>query len=224
MRSCAGCSVRPQQPAQRVGDGGVAGPVAISIPLTLLVQVPMQLAIRHVAPELRFGWRGARRRLLGQVASFSGSLIVIDSAGVVKTKTDEIVIGSALRVAAVAPYSIALVSGVGVKGVALGTLIATGLEVLVVLPFAMRRYEVAPAVVLARALGPGLVPAAPAALVLFGLRAALDPSSLVTVVLTGALGSVVCAAAYLSFGATASERIALRRAARTTWQLARARG
>jgi O-antigen/teichoic acid export membrane protein len=87
--------------------GGVIGLAAVSIPLTVLTQVPMQIVIRRVAPDLRFGWRGARRELLPTVASFSAALVVINSGAVVKTKTDEIVIAGALPVATVAPYSIA---------------------------------------------------------------------------------------------------------------------
>ncbi len=87
--------------------GGVIGLAAVAAPLTVLTQIPMQIVIRRVAPDLRFGWRGAERRLLPTVASFSAALVVINGASVVKTKTDEIVIAGALPITAVAPYSIA---------------------------------------------------------------------------------------------------------------------
>jgi O-antigen/teichoic acid export membrane protein len=327
---------------------GVIGLAAIVVPLTLLTQIPMFAVIRHVAPDLRFGIRGAQRRLVRTVASFSTSLLVINGASAVKTETDQVVIAAALPLARVAPYSlaqrvsqlptivtyqftrvlfplaaelhgtedrarlrglyvgstrltlalfvpiaaglmilakpflaawvgeefagdadivviliaaglfdvpmwpaasmlmgtnahralavfaaasallnlaisVALVGSIGVTGVALGTLIAAALEAAVVVPFAMRHYEVPMRTMLAEALAPGLLPAAPAILALFGLRAALDPSSLVAVIGVGAIGGLVYAAGYLSFSASADERLALRRAALGTLQLARAR-
>ncbi len=327
---------------------GVVGLAALSLPLTLLTQIPLQLAVRHAAPELRFGWRGARRSLVSTVASFSASTFVINSAGVVKTKTDEIVIARALPLAAVAPYSIArrvadlpailayqfirilfplaselhgaqerdriralyvastrvtlallvplstalmvlagpfleawvgaryagdvavavillgagmldtamwpaasllqgtgdhrllavfgggsallnlglsvaLVTRVGVTGVAVGTLVATCVEFLVVVPFAMRRYQVETLTMLREALIPGFAPALPAGIVLFLLREAVAPSTLVAVVLIGAVGGLVYAAGYLSFGASSHERLALRQLASGTWAFARVR-
>ena len=328
--------------------GGVVGLAAMVIPLTLLTQIPMLMVIRHVAPDLRFGLRGAQRRLVRIVASFSTSLLVINGASTVKTETDQVVIAAALPLATVAPYSlaqrisqlpttltyqfvrvlfplaaelhgardrtrlralyvgstrltlalfvpiavglmvlanpfltawvgerfagdadvaviliaaglfdvpmwpaasmlmgtnahrplalfagasallnlgisVALVGNIGVTGVALGTLIATGLEAVVVVPFAMRRYGVPIRTMLSEALLPGLLPAAPAVLALFVLRAALAPSSLVAVVGVGAIGGLVYAAGYLSFSASADERLALRRIALGALQLARPR-
>jgi O-antigen/teichoic acid export membrane protein len=328
--------------------GGVVGLAAIAAPLTVLTQVPMLVVIRRVAPDLRFGLRGAQRRAVSTVVSFSASLVVINGAGVAKTKTDEIVIAGALPLASVAPYSIArrvselptlltyqfvrvlfplaselhgvgdtarlralyiggtrltlalfvplaiglivladpfltawvgegfagdahiavillaagmldiamwpaasmlqgtnghrplalfggasallnlglsvaLVGSMGVTGVALGTLVAAGLEVLVVVPFAMRRYGVGARPMIWEALAPGLLPAVPAVAALFALRAALAPSSLAAVVLVGALGGLVYAVGYLSFSASAAERIALWRVALGTRELARAR-
>ena len=328
--------------------GGVVGLAAIVIPLTLLTQVPMLLVIRHIAPDLRFGFRGAQRRLVRTVASVSTSLLVINGASVVKTETDQVVIAAALPLATVAPYSlaqrigqlpmmltyqfvrvlfplaselhgtedrarlralyvgstrltlalfvpvgaglmvlakpflaawvgqrfaadahiaviliaaglfdmpmlpaasmmmgtnahrplaifvgasallnlglsVALVGRMGVTGVALATLVATGLQALVVVPFAMRHFGVRARTMLSEALVPGLLPAVPAVLALFVLRAALAPSSLVAVVAVGAIGGLVYAAGYLSFSASADERLALRRVALGTLQLARAR-
>jgi hypothetical protein len=111
----------------------------------------------------------------------------------------------------------------GVTGVALATLVATGLQALVVVPFAMRHFGVRARTMLSEALVPGLLPAVPAVLALFVLRAALAPSSLVAVVAVGAIGGLVYAAGYLSFSASADERLALRRVALGTLQLARAR-
>jgi O-antigen/teichoic acid export membrane protein len=327
---------------------GVVGLAAIVVPLTLFTQIPMLAVIRHVAPDLRFGIRGAQRQLVRTVASFSTSLLVINGASAVKTETDQVVIAAALPLARVAPYSlaqrvsqlptivtyqftrvlfplaaelhgtedrarlrglyigstrltlalfvpiaaglmvlakpflaawvgedfardsdvaviliaaalfdvpmwpaasmmmgtnahrplaaiaaasallnlgisVALVGNIGVTGVALGTLIAAVLEAMVVVPFAMRHYEVPTRTMLAEALAPGLLPAAPAVLALFALRAALAPSSLIAVIAVGAIGGLIYSAGYLSFSASADERLALRRAALGTLQLARAR-
>jgi O-antigen/teichoic acid export membrane protein len=328
--------------------GGVVGLAALIIPLTLLTQIPMLGVIRHIAPDLRFGLRGAQRRLVRTVASFSTSLVVINAGGIVKTETDQVVIGAALPLSTLAPYSlaqrisllptmltyqfvrvlfplaselhgitdrarlralyvgstrlalalfvpvgaglmvlaqpfltawvgesfagdaniaviliaagffdmpmlpaasmlmgtdahrplalfvggsallnlglsVALVGSMGVTGVALATLIATGLQAFVVTPFAMRRYDVPLTTLASEALMPGLLPAVPAVLTLFALRAVLDPSSLVAVLAVGAIGGLVYAAGYLSFSASASERLALRRVALGTLELARAR-
>ena len=87
--------------------GGLLGMVAISIPLTLLVQIPTIWIIHRIAPEVRFGWRGAELRLVRTVASFSGALFVINVSSQIQTETDEIVIGAMMAVASVTPYAIA---------------------------------------------------------------------------------------------------------------------
>lgn len=87
--------------------GGVVALAAVTIPMTLLWQVPAVIAIHRIAPGMRFGLRGAQRRHVRAVASFSGALVGISLADTIKTKSSEIVIGAALPVAAVAPFSLA---------------------------------------------------------------------------------------------------------------------
>jgi O-antigen/teichoic acid export membrane protein len=87
--------------------GGLLGMVAVNIPITLIMQIPTIWLIQRIAPELRFGWRGASRQLVRTVMSFSSALFAINLAGQIQTKTDEVVIGAALPVANVTPYSIA---------------------------------------------------------------------------------------------------------------------
>jgi O-antigen/teichoic acid export membrane protein len=87
--------------------GGLLGMVAVSIPVTLVTQVPAIWLIRRTAPELHIGWRHTDRRLLSTVMSFSSALFVINVAGQLQTKTDEIVIGAFMPIANVTPYSIA---------------------------------------------------------------------------------------------------------------------
>jgi O-antigen/teichoic acid export membrane protein len=81
--------------------------VGVSIPITLLMQVPMIWFIRRTAPELRFGWRGASRGLVRTVFSFSSSVFVLQISGQLQSKTDEIVIGAFLPIVAVTPYALA---------------------------------------------------------------------------------------------------------------------
>ncbi len=87
--------------------GGLLGMVAINLPLILLLQALQVRAIDRAAPELRFGWRGAERRLAWTVLSYSSSVFVIQAAGQLQSKTDEIVIGALLPVSAITPYALA---------------------------------------------------------------------------------------------------------------------
>jgi O-antigen/teichoic acid export membrane protein len=90
-----------------VRGGDVLDLVAAGIVITLLMQFPAVWIIRRVAPELHFGWRGASRQRLRTVFSFSASLFLMNVAGRLQSKTDEIVIGAFLPILAVTPYAIA---------------------------------------------------------------------------------------------------------------------
>ncbi len=87
--------------------GGVVAMAAVNIPIALATQIPGIIAIARIAPELRFGWRGARRDLAWEVLTFSSSIFLNDVAGYLQTKTDELVIAASMAIGAVAPYSIA---------------------------------------------------------------------------------------------------------------------
>jgi O-antigen/teichoic acid export membrane protein len=69
-----------------------------------LVSVAM---VRHIAPELEFGWRGGGRPQVRMITSFSGALFVMNTSTNLQTKTDELVIAAFLPVAAVTPYALA---------------------------------------------------------------------------------------------------------------------
>lgn len=86
---------------------GVLGLVAVNIPITLVMQLPMLWFIRRTAPGLQFGWRGGNRQKVRTVTWFSSALFVINVAGQLQSKTDEIVIGAFMPIASVTPYSIA---------------------------------------------------------------------------------------------------------------------
>jgi O-antigen/teichoic acid export membrane protein len=87
--------------------GGVISLVAIGIAVTVLMQIPTIWAIYRVAPELRFGFSAANREMVRTVVSFSSSLFLLNVGGRLETKTDEIVIGGFLPLAAVTPYNLA---------------------------------------------------------------------------------------------------------------------
>ncbi|HEX9117466.1 MAG TPA: oligosaccharide flippase family protein [Anaerolineae bacterium] len=86
---------------------GILGMVGLGIGVTILTAVPGVLLIRRTAPDIHLGWRGAKLELMRTVASFSVALFVIQFAGRLQTKTDEIVIGTFLPVSNVTPYSLA---------------------------------------------------------------------------------------------------------------------
>lgn len=87
--------------------GGVVGMVAVTIPVTLLMRLAALRLLRRVAPELRFGWRGADRRLVREIVRFSASTFAIQLSGRLNTKSDEFVIAAFLPVGVVAPYAVA---------------------------------------------------------------------------------------------------------------------
>lgn len=86
--------------------GSVVAIVAANIALTLVMQIPVLWVIHRLAPDLQFHRLGLRRALVRRVASFSSSLFLLNVAGRLQAKTDEIVIGVFLPVAQVTPYAI----------------------------------------------------------------------------------------------------------------------
>ncbi|MBI2865278.1 MAG: polysaccharide biosynthesis C-terminal domain-containing protein [Chloroflexi bacterium] len=86
---------------------GVLGIAAVVIPTTVLMQVPSIWLVNRIAPDLHFGWRGARLSEVRTIVAFSSSLFVMQLAGRLQTKTDEIVIAAFLPVSAVTPYALA---------------------------------------------------------------------------------------------------------------------
>lgn len=87
--------------------GKVLAITALVIPVTLLWLIPTIWLIHRIAPELRFGFHGARRSHARRVLLFSSALFGIQVAQVVKLQSDEIVIGASLPVSNVSPYSVA---------------------------------------------------------------------------------------------------------------------
>lgn len=87
--------------------GGVLGVAAVTIPVTIVIQIPTVMVVNRIAPELRFGMRGAKLSEVRTIVSFSSSLFVMQLAGRLQTKSDEIVIGAFLPVSSVTPYALA---------------------------------------------------------------------------------------------------------------------
>ncbi len=303
---------------------------ALAVPVTLLWLGPTIWLIRRTAPELRFGFRGAQRRLARRVLLFSSALFGIQVAQVVKLQSDEFVIGASLPVKAVSPYSIArklsglpgqltsqfvfvllplasrmhaegdaemlreiylsgmrltvalfsivggaliifarpfllawvpqaassadivvlltvaallealispvsqalqgmnrhqplvvfalgsavlnlalsiaLIGPLGVRGVAIGTLVATSIEAAIVLPFGARVLRVRALEVGRRVLVPGVLPLIPMVGVLALIHATVAPATIPAIALSGLAGAFVYSAGYLALPATASER------------------
>jgi len=87
--------------------GGPVGLVAVNILVNLVMQIPAVWLIRRNARQLHFSFSGAKRSYIRTVASYSSALFVINIAGQLQVKTDEIVVGVFLPVSNVTPYSIA---------------------------------------------------------------------------------------------------------------------
>lgn len=87
--------------------GNAVGLVAVGIVANLAMQIPYIYLINKIAPDLRFGLRGAGLDMARTITSFSWTLFLLNLNGSLETKTDEIVVGANLPVSAVTPYNIA---------------------------------------------------------------------------------------------------------------------
>ena len=90
-----------------LAGGNLVGMMVVAIFVTAIMQIPSIVLIHRVAPDLRLHWRAVDRSQLRTVAGFSSSTFITNLAGQLKTKTDEIVIGLFLPLAAVTPYALA---------------------------------------------------------------------------------------------------------------------
>ena len=86
--------------------GGVLAFATAGAAAILLGQVPSLWLIRRIRPGLRITYRLATRAMARKLLSFSSWLFVSDIAGLLQMKTDVIVIGALLPVAAVTPYAL----------------------------------------------------------------------------------------------------------------------
>jgi O-antigen/teichoic acid export membrane protein len=90
-----------------LAGGDVTAMVAVQLPITLGMQVPSVWAIYRLAPELQFGRTKPSPNLVRTVAGYSWAVLVLSLAFRLQTKTDELVVGACVSIAAVTPYSIA---------------------------------------------------------------------------------------------------------------------
>lgn len=86
---------------------GLVGMLVGNIAVASVMQAVTIGLVYRIAPELHFGYGGASLGQLRTIVGFSGALFVGNIAAQIETKTDEIVIGVALAVAAVTPYALA---------------------------------------------------------------------------------------------------------------------
>jgi O-antigen/teichoic acid export membrane protein len=87
--------------------GGVLGLVVANIVLALVTQGVSMLVVHRVAPHLHVDLRGANLRVLRRTLSFGSSIFLVQAAGRLQTRTDEVVIGALLSVPAITPFVIA---------------------------------------------------------------------------------------------------------------------
>lgn len=90
-----------------LAGAGLIGMAAVSIVVIVTTQVPAIWLIYRIAPELRFGLKGARRSFIRPVIGYSSSLFLLTLGNRLQTKTDEFVIGAFLPIHFVTPYAIA---------------------------------------------------------------------------------------------------------------------
>lgn len=103
--------------------------------------------------------------------------------------------------------SLALVRPFGIVGVAVGTLIPTTIEAVVLLtPFTLRTLAIGPLRFVGDALAPALLPLIPMLLVVAGVSVVVPPASVVAIVALVGLAHVVYAVVYLATGPAAPER------------------
>jgi O-antigen/teichoic acid export membrane protein len=103
--------------------------------------------------------------------------------------------------------SIALVTHFGVTGVAFGTLLPTIVICLgLILPYTMRVIGVTTTQLVMEIVSPVLLPAIPMTAVLYVLRRAIEPSSMLSIMFLAAISFLIYLIAYLSWGGTEVER------------------
>src|SRR5262249_5532016 len=117
--------------------------------------------------------------------------------------------------------SIMLVRGFGLTGVALGTLLPTIVVCIgFILPYAMRTLGVSITELFKEICLPTLLPMVPTALVLYLLQHAIEPSSLLSIMVVAVIGLLVYLIGYLNWGASEVERQTFRSLALGTLRFA----
>ena len=182
--------------------------------LVLALYLPLGLTIVLLAPPLLTRWVGP------QYADEARLVLVLTLAGLFDLSQwpagavlqamarhrplAAIAIGSA---AANLALSLLLVRPFGTLGVAVGTLIPTVVAALgFTAPYAMRVIGIGARQMLRHAVLPALLPALPAAAVVYGLRRLVEPTALLTLAIVAGGGLLTYAVGYWRVGASATER------------------
>jgi O-antigen/teichoic acid export membrane protein len=120
--------------------------------------------------------------------------------------------------------SIALIHPLGLTGVALGTLLPTTVVCLgFVLPYSMHVIGITKTQVVKEVFLPVLFPAIPTAIVLYVLQHAIEPSSILSIVVVAGTGLLVYLIGYLNWGASEVEQQIFRSVVLSTVGFAEAR-
>ncbi len=189
--------------------------------LTLAIVVPSAVLLVHYAAPILSAWVGPSYAGAAELVVLLALAGLVDSsqwaaAAVLQGMARQRLLAAASVGAGLANVvlSIVLARVLGLAGVAWGTLIpATVASLGVILPYAMRTLEIAPAAAAREIWLPGLLPALPMAAALAVLDRLLAPESFAAVVAAALCGGAVYAVAYLAMPAVGPERELARRAA-----------
>ena len=93
--------------ATLLAGGGIVALFTVGIITSLLPQAIGFRLVRRLEPELKLGWRGARRELIKPLLSYSILNFILQISYNVQTQIDEIVIGIFLPISSVGAYYVA---------------------------------------------------------------------------------------------------------------------
>jgi O-antigen/teichoic acid export membrane protein len=103
--------------------------------------------------------------------------------------------------------SLLLVRPYGLTGVAIGTLLPTAVEYFaIVLPYSLRATGIRTREAIAEIFLPALLPVIPTMLVLYALRIAVEPASILSIAAVAIVASCIYAITFLSIGGNRNER------------------
>ena len=193
----------PRLRSMYVASTRIALAIAAALAAVMTVLSPSLLSI-WVGPEYARTWPIV---LLISLASVAG--ISVYPAGAVLQGINRhkvLAITSILNGALNLGLSLVLVRSMGITGVALGTLIPTAIEAVILTPYTMRQLNASWASLLREAWAPALGPVLPAVAVVYALQAALQPQSFVLLGVIAAAGLAAYGLVYFVFRATAGER------------------
>ena len=186
----------------------------VSTRVTLAIFLSMSAILVILIESLLTAWVGP------EYASYSYLVVILVAASLIDTSTwpagfvlQGMAMHSPLAGMTIASgvanliLSILLVQRFGLMGVALGTLFPTTVICLgFVTPYAMRVIGTSAKDMYTKVLWPTLLPLLPMSIVMIVLREVIHPSSLLIILLVGAVGPLVYLPAYLRMGSTEFER------------------